>query len=124
MLGWSIFISRLTRGNQTPATADSEPGESLASWTAGGLSGLDWIDTLVKSNNAIDLGGNGYPIKYTALAHHILPLVVSNWPEATSTTDNSAQHMAFGRSTPKIDQEAVGHCTHDEWLLVEAWDES
>ena len=39
-------------------------------------------DDLVKLQNAIDLGGNGYPIEYTAMAAHIIPRIRDEPPEA------------------------------------------
>ena len=66
-LGWEVFISRQVEGEET-----------LAVYQAG-FAGLKWLDELVKVGKAEDLGGNGYPMRYTAKASviitsaHVLP---------------------------------------------------
>jgi hypothetical protein len=124
MLGWNIGIYRLKKG-EVPATATSPQGMRLAVWQTG-VRGLDWIDTLVEEGKAINLGGDGYPCRYTATAEHLIPHFVTGVPEAHSTWsfDASDIRMEGWEGKTVIDQTAIAACRPDEWLLVVAWDES
>ena len=125
MLGWNIGIYRQADNGASPATADSPTGTRLAVWQTG-LGGLDWINELVKAGQAINLGGYGYPCRYTATAENLLPRIIEGPPGARSA-------WSFGlydRLTEKwegktvIDRTAAADCRPDERLLIEAWDES
>jgi hypothetical protein len=88
--------------------------------------GVEWLDDLVKQGSAIDLGGNGYPTWYTAKAKHLLPFISANPPLARDTwryEPNDVLLPAWHGKT-KIDSSAIALCRDDEWLVVEAWDES
>ena len=61
MLGWDVMVVRKVSGNPPDGTV------VLARWTTG-LAGLRWFDEMVKINKATDLGGNGYPLKYSIAA--------------------------------------------------------
>jgi len=72
MLGWAVFVFRekeLEKEKSSRAKA-----RSLASWETG-MFGLQWIDRLVKDGKAVDLGGNGYPNRYTTTVDILLPLI-------------------------------------------------
>ena len=107
-LGWHIRVCRQSDGGVSPATADSPEGTLLARWEAG-LNGLDWLDELVKEGKAIDLGGNGYPCRYTAAAEYLFPRIVDMPPGAKVVWSSAL---------------LVAQCRLDEWLIVEAWDQS
>jgi hypothetical protein len=74
-------------------------------------SGLSWPDELVKRGKAIDLGGNGYPLKYSAIAECVIPHI---------GREDEFSHELFGK--PAADRVALAQCRLDEWLIVEAWD--
>ena len=125
MLGWHISIYRQTDDGASPATAESSPGTRVAVWQTG-LGGLDWIDELVKAGKAINLGGRGYPSRYTATTENLIPRIGDEPPGARPV-------WAFGVGdilTEKwvgetlIDHAAAAACRPREWLLIEAWDES
>ena len=80
-LGWHISVYRQQNDGSSPASFGAGQGPRLAVWQTG-LDGLRWLDDLVKQKNAIDLGGNGYPIEYTAMAGHIIPRIRDDPPEA------------------------------------------
>ena len=124
MLGWNISVYRLKDG-AVPATTKSLTGVRLAVWQTG-PGGLDWIDELVKQRKAINLGGNGYPCRFTATAEHLIPQFVNGIPEAHSTWSFEASDILMKEWEGKtaIDQTAIAACRPDEWLLVMAWDES
>ena len=124
MLGWNISVYRQADGGTAPATADSPEGERLAVWQTG-IDGLDWIDELVKEGKAINLGGNGYPGRYTATAEHLFPrIVVDNPPGARSTWICEPSDILTEKWVGKteINQEMAEGCFPEEWLLIKAWD--
>jgi len=125
MLGWHISVHRQQGGGASPGTAESREGARLAVWQAG-LWGLEWIDELVKAGNAIDLGGTGYPCRYTATARYLLPRIMEGPPEANAIWSSGAGDVLSERWEGRtvIDHEAAGQCGADEWLLITAWDES
>jgi hypothetical protein len=123
MLGWNISVYRLERG-AVRATTKSPTGVRLAAWQTG-LDGLDWIDELVKEGKAKNLGGNGYPCRFTATAEHLIPHFVNGSPEAQSTLsfEGSGILMEGWKNKTATDQTAIAACPPDEWLLLVAWDE-
>jgi len=126
MLGWNISVYRLIEECRAdPATFASESGTRLATWQTG-LGGLDWIDALVSAGHAMELAGNGYPNRYTARASHLIPHLVDGPPEANAVWRYDP-HDVIGpgwAGKTVIDSATIGACRSDEWLLVEAWDES
>ena len=125
MLGWNISVYRQMEKGEVPATAKSPEGTRLAVWQTG-LGGLRWIDELIKEGMAINLGGDGYPCRYTATAEHLIPHFVNGVPEARDTWSFEVSDILLDGWEGKtvIDQTAIAACRPDEWLLVEAWDES
>ena len=126
MLGWQISVYRQPDGGRLPATATSGQGRRLAVWQTG-LGGLEWLDELVKAGKAVDLGGNGYPCRYTVTAGALVPRVVDMPPGARRVWVYE-EGVIFLRRSGKgrrwVDRTAALSCGPDEWLLVEAWDES
>jgi hypothetical protein len=125
MLGWHISVYRQTDGGSSPAGMQSPAGARLAVWQTG-LDGLDWLEELVKAGKAIDLGGNGYPCRYTATAENIIPRIFYRPPEAREVWESDPLDVLTEKWEGKtvIDRIAAAACPADEWLLVEAWDES
>lgn len=126
MLGWHVSVYRKSRGRRRPATNDSPQGTRLAVWQ-GGIDALKWLDTLVADGHAVALGGDGYPLRYTAPSEHVLPVILSGPPHAIEPWVRDADDVIIderwaGRTT--IDTHAVDRCAPGEWLLIEAWDES
>jgi hypothetical protein len=125
VLGWHIGVYRQKDGGQTPAAAETEQGARLAVWQTG-IGGLDWIDELVKARKAIDLQGNGYPNRYTATAETLLPTIMENPPQARAGWLMDAGDLVTDKWKGKTvtDAAVATQCRPDEWLIVEAWDES
>jgi hypothetical protein len=125
MLGWHISVYRQEDGGAAAATAGSSRGTRLAVWQTG-LHGLEWLDELVKSGKAINLGGNGYPLRYTATAEVLVPRIIEKPPEARTPWTSGAGDILTDKWEGKtvIDCAAADECRSEEWLLVEAWDES
>ncbi len=126
MSGWHISVYQLATGRTSPATFDAEQGERLAVWQAG-HDGLDWIDKLVATGAAVDLGGDGYPIRYTARLRDLSGPIRKGPPGARQVWSSGPGDIIDfskwpGRTT--IDQQALAGCSPSEWVVVEAWDES
>lgn len=124
MIGWHISIYKQADDALLPATFETPQGPRLAVWQTGG-DGLNWIDEAVKAKKAIDLGGDGYPCRYTATAEFLTPYL-GKPPEANLVwISDPGDILGEGwEGKTVIDQEAVGICLPGEWLLIDAWDES
>ncbi len=124
-LGWHISVYQQQNDSSTPAVFGATHGTRLAVWQTG-ISGLDWLDELVKQQHAIALGGNGYPLEYTAMATHILPKLRDDPPEAKAVWSTDEGDILtpqwLGKTTKDIP--AMDACRPDEWLIIQAWDES
>ena len=125
MLGWHISVYRQTDGADSPAAVRSHLGARLAVWQAD-WDGLDWLNELVKQGNAMSLGGSGYPFRYTAPAQHLIPLIGEAPPGARTTWLREDGDTITDKWEGKtvIDHATASLCTPNEWLIVEAWDES
>lgn len=125
MLGWHISVFRQQEGGASPATMESAKGPRLAVWQTG-FEGLKWLEQLVEAGNAIALGGNGYPVRYTATAEHLLPEISDQPPQARDTWAHDPGDILTDKWEGKtvVDPVTVSECPPGEWLLVEAWDES
>jgi hypothetical protein len=125
MSGWQISVFRQADNRTAPGTMKSRNGARLAVWQAG-WGGLEWIGELVIEGKAIDLGGNGYPSCYTAIAEHLIPHILNGPPGARGVwalgSTDTINEKWEGETV--IDRAAVGDCRPDEWLMIEAWDES
>ena len=125
MLGWFVGVYRQKDGGSSPAQWETPQGVRLAVWQTG-VGGLDWLDKLVEAGNAIWLGGNGYPVRYTATAESLLPKVMEEPPGARENWLVGAGDLITSQweGKTKTDPGTASQCPPDEWLLVEAWDES
>lgn len=133
MLGWNISVHRQVARRARPARFTSSLGPRIAVWQ-GGLDAIDWLEALIPGGTVIDLGGDGYPRRMTALAEAILPTILAGPPAARDLwlSDADDQFVAepvdtlgtgwLGRTT--IDRRAAEQCSPTEWLLLEVWDES
>ena len=125
MLVWHITVYRQAEDGASPATSRTLTGARLAVWQTGS-DGVRWLDELVKAGKAIDLGGDGYPSQYTAPARELLPSISVNPPHARepwlSDPGDTLAETWEGKTV--IDADEIAECLPDEWLVVEAWDES
>jgi hypothetical protein len=121
VLGWEVLVLR--------RLASSPPDETdsllLASWTTGPF-GLRWLNELVKGGHAIDLGGNGYPDRYSIRADVLLPIITAGSPPNASPPvvgDDYFLPKGWNRQV-KLDRQRISECSGEEQLLIEAWDRS
>lgn len=125
MLGWNIRIYRQDADGHEPATWDTGFGDRVAVWQTG-LGGLRWIDDLVEQGRAVDLQGNGYPMRYSARAADLLLVIEQGPPHANAVWMHDPGDIlgpAWDGKTV-VHDDVVQQCSPDEWLLIEAWDES
>ena len=125
MLGYHISVYRQRDDGSSPAAAESQHGTRIAVWQTSSY-GLEWLDALAKQGHAINLGGDGYPCRYTSQAKHLNSQLAAGPPDANSTWSSGA-HDIIGPGwvgQTAVDGAALADCRPDEWLLVEAWDES
>ena len=124
-LGWHISVYRQQNDGSSPASFGAGQGPRLAVWQTG-LDGLRWLDDLVKQKNAIDLGGNGYPIEYTAMAatsfREFATTLLKRRRFGASTPEDIIMPQWLGKTTK--DPQTMDACRPDEWLIIRAWDES
>ncbi|MGE0560049.1 MAG: hypothetical protein AB7O69_17440 [Burkholderiales bacterium] len=122
MLGWEIFVHR-----QLPGESLENPSNEsrLATWRTS-IGGLDWLDKLVKEGKAVDLGGNGYPCRFTAAAKEILPRISRGVPAHTGpAVIGDDYYLPAGWSEKvQLDRAKVLECPPDAQLVIEAWDQS
>jgi hypothetical protein len=125
MYGWHISVFRQQSDGGSPASFDTAEGPTLAVWQAK-LPGLDWIDALVDQGKALNLGGNGYPSKYTAMAKHLVGVIRQSPPEANEVWSYDIGDILLpgwlGKTT--LYDEVMEACRPEEWLIIEVWDES
>jgi hypothetical protein len=144
MLGWNVGVYTIVAGrtSDTPALQDQPStrglslaqmdslrdrfaqGDRIAVWQAD-ISGLRWIDELVESGAAIAARENGYPSVFYAKAADVVSRLDA--PPGARTVWVSGPHDVLtekwaGRTV--VDHSAAAACAPEEWLLIEAWDES
>lgn len=125
MLGWNIAVYRQTNGELSSATFESPIGSRLAVWQTG-LGGLDWIQELVHKGQAIHLGGNGYPLRYTVTKKYFVPIIKDGPPLAKKVWSSDEGDILLEKWEGKtvLDKPEIEKCKPDEWLIIEAFDES
>lgn len=115
MMGWHITVYR-----------EQDPKNVLAQWQSG-VHGLNWLDPLVREGHAVVVSKNGYPSLYKVKARVLVPMLRIELPSERNTwiagPDDVIDHAIWkGKSTR--DRSALAKSPPDEWLMVEAWDES
>jgi hypothetical protein len=120
VLGWDVMVFH--RAISGPTASDEV---LLASWQTGPI-GLRWLDEIVKSGRAVDLGGSGYPYKYSIPAGILLPIITAGLPVYDSPPIAGDDYfMPSGwNSRVKLDRARIAECPSDAQLIVEAWDQS
>src|ERR1044071_1795195 len=125
MLGWNISVFRQHRGGSEPATFGCERCSRLAVWQAQ-VFGLEWIKQLVAARKGVDLGGGGYPSQFTVKARDLREVILEGPPHVNEIWLHDPGDILTSKWVGRtfIDREALEACSAEEWLVVEAWDES
>ena len=125
MLGWHITVYRQEANSDSPVSFEAPTGATLAVWQAD-ITGLNWIDALVRKGLAVSLGGNGYPTEYTATLEHIQGILLDGPPHANTTwlyePGDILTEKWLGRTT--VYHQVLSECDPEEWVVIQAWDES
>ena len=127
-MGWHISVHRQISDRDTPSADRDARGTRLAVWQAR-VRGLDWLDALAEADDAVHLSDNGgYPVRYSVRAGAAIPRILEGPPDARTSWALEPTDVIIdadrwpGRTT--LDRQAIDACQPDEWLQVEAWDES
>jgi hypothetical protein len=125
MLGWHISVFRQETNLEEPPSFESPSGARIAVWQTG-LDGLDWVDELIEEGKASLLGGNGYPLRFTAQASVVIPIAVKGPPHARKAWVSDPGDILTSKWEGKttINEEEANACAPSEWLILEVWDES
>ena len=125
MLGWNVAVYRQAQAGASPATKATALGDRLAIWQTS-VHGLSWIKALVTSGDAVLLEDGGYPTRFTGRASSILDAVMSGPPAARTVWQADGHDILHEEWTGQtvIHRHKIADCYHDEWLVIEAWDES
>ena len=126
MLGWWIGVFRVADSDGQLPTLQSKTGARVAEWQTG-AAGTDWLDQLVRDGQGLQsLGGCGYPLRYVVKAGVLGPYLRNGPPGARKVWLREPGDVVTsewkGKTT--IYEDTLSACASDEWLVVEAWDES
>jgi hypothetical protein len=122
MLGWFVIVS-----SQTPEEIEVSKDKTrrLATWKAG-IYGTNWLDDLVTQGKATQLLFDGYPLRYTAAARDVIPLIEGGPPRHAGVPVAGEDYFTpagwTGEATFDAKQSAL--CAPDQRLTIDAWDES
>jgi hypothetical protein len=126
MLGWHISVYRKTSQRFEPADSLSSTGSLLAQWQ-GDVDALSWIIAVCETENGRLMGGDGYPFCYTARCDALKSTILGGPPGARKVwihgPDDIIDYSKWKGST-FIDPGEFDRTDDNEWLFVEAWDES
>lgn len=122
MLGWEIMIER--GANKAPYEVPLK-GQLVATWMTG-PGGTRWLDRLVESGHAVDLGGNGYPFRYVLGVGTLLRVLRSGTRQGDGPPVIGDDYFLPSNWTGKnwLELELLQGADHAELLVVEAWDQS
>ena len=124
MLGWEIYINRLTVKREFDLMEESLNDDTLLATWITGIDGLNWINALVKEGKAEFLGGCGYPQSFSAKADVLIPKIYSmprNYKGTTIIGDDYVHLGGFNKDM-KINQSRIDECSPNEILRIEEWD--
>jgi hypothetical protein len=124
MIGFEVFVYRADLVAD-PRKSWPEEAALLVSWEVGGFGGLSWIDDLVTAGKAVALGGDGYPLRYTALARDLLPVIANGIPRPPGGPVIGEDYFlpAGWVGQPEV-AEKLAECPPNQLLLINAWDQS
>ena len=142
MLGWLISVYRVADEEAVRQILGAEPsakvvlgddvlGGRLAVWQAGPY-GLNWIaEAAARDGGVVRKFECGYPHRYLARAADILPTIRDRVPYKAPMYEHPSCVVPEGSvllpgyvGKTTIDDRAIDKFSADEWLYIEAWDES
>ncbi len=123
MLGFLIIV--YPEGAKLTKLPQIQDPETVAHWLVG-YSGIDWLEDMVKTGLATCLNSSGYPCQYRMLWKDLLPeLLIQPKPHRGPPVIGEGYAMESGWTDPKkINREALARRQSDDWMIVDAWDQS
>ncbi len=120
MLGYEVMIWRALDASQTRAI-----DRCVAPWKTGS-GGLKWLDDLTRTGEVEDHGGGGYPLHYRIRAGALVKALANGLPANNSplVIGSDSVFSAGYNEMLSLDASRLRACADDEWLIVEAWDQS
>ncbi len=117
MLGWDVRVYWQANDRAEPIL--------LARWSTGAF-GLSLLDKLVDEKKADDLGGDGYPCRYSVAAWVLLPILMAGLPANQSPPVIGEDYVmpAGYNGALELHKGEIRRCPADAQLIVEAWDQS
>ncbi|MEU8779092.1 hypothetical protein [Streptomyces sp. NPDC048606] len=108
----SIYIPNPEQAQDPKNSKIYRHEKTLASWTTPttGVS-IGWLDELERQGKAEEVLSSGYPVRFTAHARDVLPLLAGG-------------SLFEKGSTPFLKPELIAACPEDELLFIDAWDQS
>ncbi|QYM78797.1 hypothetical protein K0B96_16060 [Horticoccus luteus] len=130
MIGFSIHVFRQfwPSDRSRPATFGAEEGRTLAYWVVGGFGGLDWVRELVHTPAVVGLGGNGYPVEYTAQLKVVRDYLLGSIPIGRGgpvvISDDDGSIAVWPPRRNEVHPLLIAACPDDEWVHIRAFDQS
>ncbi|MGE7137423.1 hypothetical protein ACQKIE_07305 [Luteibacter sp. NPDC031894] len=127
MLGWSITVRIAPLKG-----AKLGPESILARWMTD-ASGLAWLHPLLDQGRVLQTKKNGYPNEYRGLAGDILPLLQTDamqprglgaWVFGLDEGEEYAIPPGGMVADAVRYDDRIAACRDDQWLTIEAWDQS
>lgn len=133
MLGWSISVRMAPSGTDCPDDSPADSDSLLARWMCD-PSGLDWLRPLIEQGKVRQTKHHGYPNQYVGRAADILPLIQQGeairsrglgvWVIGVDEGDEYAIPPSGAHGHVVIHEDRMARCPDDQWLTVDAWDQS
>lgn len=130
MLGWfiSVYLPKEAQKGPSPKTAPTfkTPLEKkpLIRW-ATGISGDEWIRKLCREGKAINLGGDGYPFKFTAQAKILRPFLLESPPHPSLYWKEFVEsELPISGGEGLRNSKTLKSLEEDQWLVIEVFDQS
>ena len=130
MIGFSIHVFRQfwPSDRSRPATFGADEGPTLAYWEAGGFGGLGWVRQLVETSAALSLGGDGYPVEYTAQLKVVRDYLMGSIPVgpggAVVVSEDDGSIAVSPPRGNEVHPLRIAACPDDEWVHIRAFDQS
>lgn len=129
MIGWWFVVTTQRPQERDDPTPYKLRESTLAQWEVA-VSGIDWIERLVKDGKAVQLKSGGYPSRYTAKAGVVLPLLKNGgvlpakdglWVFGVDAGEEYAQPPDWIDNV-QVHAERVAACPPDLDLTIDVWD--
>lgn len=121
-LGWEFIVCKKS---DFDAVGKAYEAPILARWMAS-LGADKWIADLAAAGIATDLGGSGYPNRFTVPAAAVVPILMQGPPKylGPMVIGDDYVHSGGWVGDARIDLAGMSALAPTEILMVEVWDQS